>query len=69
MIGVNTPKVVCAVPTVLYLKGAKLKEITAKDSHFNLVEIVVVGVPTAVGVRPGHARKAGHHLPAKGQDT
>jgi hypothetical protein len=68
-VAVNVEKAVCAVVHITYFKGDKVGEITTKDGHFNLVEIVVVGAVTAGGVRPVKPEKQVTIFRPKGQDT
>ena len=67
--GVNATKVVCAVSHILYLRGAKLRELDTKDGLFNIVEILVIGAIMAGTVRPIAAEKQVTLFRPKGQDT
>ena len=69
MAGVNPTKVVCAVSHILYLKGAKVRELDTKDGHFNIVEILVVAAVYPTGVRPVPPEKQVTLFRPKGQDT
>jgi len=68
MLGINTPTIVCAVATVAYVKGDRVKQITTKDGTFNLVKITVVGVPTVGDVRPVVPQKQVTIFRPKGQE-
>ena len=42
----------CALATVTYLRGPQLETVRTKDTAFEIVRILVVGVSTPQGVRP-----------------
>jgi hypothetical protein len=69
LVAVNAEKVVCAVVSVAFIQGDKIKELHTKLGTLDEVEITVVGAITSGGIRPIKPEKQVTLFKPKGQDT
>lgn len=69
LVAVNAEKVICAVVSVAFIQGDKIKELHTKIGTLDEVEITVIGAITTGGFRPIRPEKQVTLFKPKGQET